>query len=182
MAKSPLEIMTEYYDLLINERPGAREFVFGVWADHCILTFPRHPCVLRHLPREELAGRCLQDRPQGEGRGRPQHRVLRTRRRQSLRGVALPPGLRTPLGREKLEAERFCIYGFENERVISMRVLDVNADVIAALRRTARGAPGPSAVPLRGGLRHESAPLRRRGRPSGARRAAVRRDRIQPAR
>lgn len=129
MAKSPLEIMTEYYDLLINERPGAREFVFGVWADHCILTFPGthafsgtfhakswQPDVYKTALRAkgvvdrktecyELAGddRCVVS--------------------HYLEVFELPSG-------EKLEAERFCIYGFENERVISMRVLDVNADTV----------------------------------------------------
>lgn len=129
MAKTPLEIMSVYYDKLLTKQPDAKDFVFGVWADHCILTFPgNHPFSGTFHAKSwqpDVYKAALKAKGVVDAKVKCFELAADDKFAVShyLEIFEFPGG-------EKLEAERFCIYGFENERVISMRVIDINADAV----------------------------------------------------
>lgn len=129
MTQTPLEILTKYYDGLLNERPGARAYAFGLWAEDCVLTFAgSHPFSGTFPARTwqpEVYKTALRAKGVVDQKVECYDLVGDDRFGIShyLEVFELPSG-------EKLEAERFCIYGFANDQIVSMRVIDADPEAV----------------------------------------------------
>lgn len=131
MTRTPLEFLTRYYDGLLKDLPGAREYARSLWAENCVLHFPgehafsgEHPALgwqtgvykpaLRQQQISDRKFRLLQ--LSGDAEVGVSH---------YLEEFVLPTG-------ERLEAERFCIYTFADDQIVSMRVIDVDPEKVNA--------------------------------------------------
>lgn len=127
MTSTPLEILTRYYDGLLNDRPGAREYAFSLWAPDASLTFAgTHPFSGTHHARSwlmEVYKPTLRTKVVFD-----QKTVCYDLVGDDRVGVSHYLEVFELAGGERLEAERFCIYDFADDQIVSMRVIDADPE------------------------------------------------------
>ena len=146
MTKTPIEHLTRYYDGLINDRPGAREHALSLWAPDCSLTFAGdHPFSGTHHARSwqvEVYKPTLRTKVVFDQKTECYDLVA-----DGEFGISHYLEVFELASGERLEAERFCIYGFADDQIVSMRVIDADPARVNAFFTThfGTGADGARA-------------------------------------